>query len=146
MRRSLWHEEFLGHFVDRNRIGHPAHDYSRRGYRMQGTLGSPHRLPRGRIEQACFQSYNDVSGMEGGRLSLPAPYLDVEGAAFEFATSSQISRFLGALGRLFAYGCDDHFRGNDLDASPCELLAYFCCQGIRDGDTPRTVCVRVQKL
>src|SRR5262245_48032550 len=106
MRRSLWHEEFLGHFVGRNRIGHPAHDHSRRGYRMQGTLGSPYRLPRSRIEQACFQSHNDISWMEGGRLSFPAPYLDVESAAFELATSRQISRFLGTLGCLLAYGRD----------------------------------------
>ena len=113
--------------------------------RAQGTLRGPHRLPRGRIEQACFQRHHDVAGMEGGRLSLPAPYLDIESAAFEFATSSHISRLLGAVGRLLAYGCDDHLRGNDRDASPCELLAYFCRQGIGDGDAPRTVCVRVQK-
>jgi len=83
--------------------------------------------------------------MQGGHVSLPAPYLDVEGAAFELATSSQISRLLRALGRLLVYSRSDHLRGCDLDASPCELLPYFCCQGIRDGDTPGTVRVRVQK-
>jgi hypothetical protein len=83
--------------------------------------------------------------MQGGHISFPAPYLDIEGAAFEFAMRGQLSRLLGAPGRLIAYGRGDSLRGNDLDASPCELFPRLCRQDIRDGDTPRTIRIRMQK-
>jgi hypothetical protein len=39
------------------------------------------------INQARFQSNENTLGMGGGHVSVPAPYLDVEGAAFELTTS-----------------------------------------------------------
>jgi hypothetical protein len=142
---SLRREEFLCDFAGGNRIGHPADDRSRRWHRVQRALGGPHRLPRGRIEQAGFQGHDDASGMQGGQVSLPAPYFNIEGATFELATRSQVNRLLGAPGCLVAYGRNDGLRGHDLDAPPCELLPHLCRQDIRDSDAPRTVSVGMQK-
>jgi hypothetical protein len=92
-----------------------------------------------------FQSYDDALGMQGRQLGFPAPYLDVEGAAFKLALCGQSNRLLRAPGRLPAYGRNDNLRGNDRDTSLCELLPHLCRQDIRDGDAPRTVRLGMQK-
>src|SRR5262249_33153117 len=83
--------------------------------------------------------------MQGGHVSLPAPYLDVKGATFELPTRDQCSRLLGTVESLLAYGRGDHLRGYDLDTSPCELLTHLCREGISDGDASRTVRIGMQK-
>jgi hypothetical protein len=97
---------------------------------------------RARIQQASFQSHDDALGMQGGYIGFPTPYLDVEGTAFEFALCGPSCSFLRASRRLRAYGRNDSLRGNDLDTALCELLPHRCRQDIRDGDAPRTVCIK----
>jgi hypothetical protein len=138
-------EEFFCDFAGGDHIGSPAGGHSWRWHQVRWTPGGPHRTPRGRIQQASFQSHDDALGMEGGYISFPAPYLDVEGAACELALRGQSSRFLWASRRLPAYGRNDSLRGNDRDTSLCELLPHLRRQDIRDGDTPRAIRIGMQK-
>jgi hypothetical protein len=83
--------------------------------------------------------------MQGRHLSVPAPYLDVEDAAFKLALRGQSNCLLRAPRRLPAYGRNDSLRGSDRDTSLCELLPHLRRQDIRDGDAPRTIRIGMQK-
>src|SRR5262249_21659479 len=98
---------------------------------------------RCRINQTCVQGREDTPGMQGGHVSLPVSYLDVEDAAVELTTRDQLDGLLWTTGSLVAYGRRDHLRWHDFEASPRELRTRICRQDISDRDAPRTSGIRV---